>query len=333
MNVTVLGYDNGSCTDVYFAGNTRYSQIQDILLTTAIVYTLLLNLGVMGLTIYLRKALDCWLSKQLISSYLGNIMAGLSLFGNYIFASKDGIPPAGCIIGVDKYFFFYFGTTINVFIILCNTYLRYRKVVTRKFNNGEKNYWKTIVNICLPAWFVSLVTALTASIIQRFIIQYQFFIVVVVGSVPLIASIIWNINANRYLKLTTREGSRLSNRGESMRSLKRVRVIIQATIAFHTLFLVIGSFIIAFRPFYVHNELLFVSMTWIMRFIYTMMFTIEAKIFLINTPHARIAIKELILKCLFLRFSRKYNFDENVELSNDDDNEASTVNETVKISI
>lgn len=289
------GFDNRNCSDEYLSGNTAHYHIQNVLLSFGLIYILFLNGLAIGLTIYMRRVLTCWISRQLISSYIGNILGGVSLIGNYLSTGSSGIPPPGCVFGKDKFFFLYVGISINMIIILCNTYLRYRGIVCQR-NVGEyMNYRQTIKRIALPAWLAAVVVATIASIIEHYVMAYTFIIVVAICAIPLFVSIIWNFSLSQFLVFSS-ASTRASGRHQSMRTLKHARAIIYATIACHTLFLIIGAAITLLLRYYAQIEMLVVITVWIIRFIYFILFTIGAKVFLLKTPQVRIALKLIVMR-------------------------------------
>lgn len=311
----LTGFYNRNCTDVYLPGYEVHGHIQDVLLSLAIIYVVLVNSIAITFTVYLRKELNCWLSWQLFSSYMGNIFSVSSLFGNLLYSSSNGIVPDGCLVGKDKFFFFYFGMSINVLVLVSCCYLRYQNIISLIGTGGKK----VILDVCLPAWFMALLIAMIVAIIEKYLNVHQFLIVVGIVAIPLLMSIVWNLILNKFLSW------KLETRGETLlASMQREHFILHAIIAVHTVAITIGSCVIFTRRYYVNNEVSFTLSEWFMRFVYFVLFTIEAQVFLIKTPRVRTALKELFQDyvCFFNSKSDKdiecVELDSHISLKNDE---------------
>ena len=296
-----VGINGRNCTDVYAAGSAIHNTLQYIFLVMMLAYIILFNSIVLVLTVYTRSLRSCCFSKQLLACYTGNILGGLSLVGNDLFYSKDGIQPIGCQLGQDRYFFMYLGISVNMLILVSNTYLRFKKVTGMKpkvniSTRGNLSTRDMMLKCLLPVCAICICVSLTASLLQSHFVKYQFILCVGISFIPLSVSIVWNMLLSKFL--TSRQKNHESReRPEATEHLSRAKSIINCTIIAEVISLAMGTIVSLLILSFTEHEAAFVGMTWLQRAVYVFIFTYPGGIFLCYTPEARQKLKEIIGKC------------------------------------
>ena len=293
------GLHNKNCTEMYLPDHHAHDIFQCTIIVFFLAYVTTLNFTLITIIISSRVLRSCCLNMQLVSSFIGNILGGLSLFGNELLYTKNGIPPIGCQYGKDKYFFLYLGVSINVMTTVLNTHYRYENIASMIPNTKKKamSRKELILRCWLPSWLVSAVIATIASIVQDYFITYQFLMSVVISVIPLSTSITWNILLTRFLH-SIMNSTRIIERRESQMGLERATYIVKATIIVHVLILSVGGTATLSLVFIPDQETAIVSVIWVLRIFYVLLFSIEAKLFIRKTPKARKILKNNICKVL-----------------------------------
>ena len=283
-----------NCTLVYV---NVHIQGQSVILTLFLAYILLLNFLLIAVTVGTTKLRGCAFSMQLVASYVGNILGGISLVGNELYYTNSGIIQIGCHPGLDRNFFLYFGISMNMVIVVLNTRFRYKRTVSMKQNRGTVGEIRTrdlILKGWIPALFTSICLSVISSIVQAYVMNYQFLICVSISVIPLTISIIWNLLLGRFLKKSGKNPT-LVQQPESLAIIKRAAFIIHVTIVVHVMFLAIGCAASLLVTFYRHKNIVVIAMTWLLRVVYVVLFTIEAEVYLYKMDVARNIIKRKIL--------------------------------------
>ena len=318
---------NGGSNCTHFTVNA----VETTFLFLILLYIVILNIFVIFITIGSAELRGCLFSMQLAASYLGNMFGGLSLLVNDIYYSGLGIPPV-CQTGEDLFFFLYFGNALNMVILLLNTRYRYQGITSIKRMNS-KNLRSPGVNrsniavapgkptggrppvktkdvvwkVWIPALLFSLCICIVATLLQKFVIRYQFLISIGICILPLGFSIVWNV----LLTLHFQKGltnSKYLNRSQSIRVLRHATFIIHTTVLAHSIFLVVCTCAVVCSLYYSASEGVVKGTSWLLRVFYLMLFTVEGHVYLYKVDVARKVIKRKFLKC----FGCKYGGDDHM---------------------
>ena len=235
-------------------------------------------------------------------TYVGNILAAGSLFGNDINYSLLGVPPI-CQSGVDRYIPLYFGLSLNMIILVLNTKYRYDGISSIR-NRTIPNTIHTRDVVCkvwLPAFLSAVLFTCVAVAIQVFVIDYQFLISISICVLPIAVSAAWNVLLSRTIK-RGRKTVRLLQRKESMVVLKRATFIIHVTIGVYVASLLVSVVAVVCSLFYLDRWAV-VSLSWLLRAFSLLLFTVEGHVYLSKVSVARQVVKRKFLQC----FSRSKN--------------------------
>ena len=113
---------------------------------------------------------------------------------------------------------------------------------------------------------------------------------------PITFSIIWNGLLSRRLK-GSRRISVTVNRQESVHLVDRATFIVNATIMAHVAFLILCTAATVCSVFYYDQEVLIISLSWVLRLLYLLLFTIEGHVYLLKVKTVRDTLKEEIKCC------------------------------------
>ena len=279
-----------NCTVVFFRSNVGYQTSQTVILSLMLFGILIINFLTLGLSIYIK--VKCPFRKLFMSSYIGNIIGGSSFFLNEIKYTKDGILPHGCHVGLDRYFFFYLGVSINMIILLTNSYIRYKAIASMHVSRGNTNLGSNryiFTHYSVPAWILSICIATVVTVIQEYVFMYPYLNSFCISVIPLTISIVCNVMLNRFLT-SSRGNSQIVRRSESTKHLDGAKSLIQATITAHSIYITLGFAAAIISHVFSDNKTVFVTCLWLFWLVNTAMFSIEAKIFLHKTAAARRAI-------------------------------------------
>ena len=292
-----FGINNTNCTGNFHTADEAWNVIQTILLILFLSYLLVINFVIVVVTIGTAELRGCLFSMQLAASYIGNILGGSSLFGNDLYYTRNGIPPIECQTGEDYYFLLYVGISMNMVVLVLNTTYRYN-IISSVTNNTRRNNRvctrEVLLKTWLPAWFVAISLSVIAVLLQSYILQHQFLISIGICIIPLAFCIVWNILISRILK-HCRKNSKYAQRPESLQLLNRATFIIHVIIITRLSFLIFGTAVSVAILFLYKLEYVVVCLTWVLRTLYLILFTVEAHVYLYKNKMARNAIKQKIL--------------------------------------
>jgi len=228
--------------------------VETVALSLMLAYILILNLSVVIVTIWSAELRGCLFSMQLAATYVGNILGGVSLIGNDIYSSIGGVLPI-CQKGVEHYALLYLGISMNMIILLANTRYRYVGVSNIKKIPGMRNVRTRLVvlKVWIPTVIASSVVCVAATLIEVYVIDYQFIISMGICLLPITFAVLWNGLLSRRLKVG-RQNSKAVNRMESIQVLDRATFIVNATIIAHIAFLLLCSFATVCSVLYYEHE-------------------------------------------------------------------------------
>jgi len=289
--------DHRNCTSFHLLITTQeHTQVETLVLSLFLTYILLSNLFVVTVTIGSAQLRGCLFSMQLAASYVGNIIAGTSLFANDIYHSAVGIPPI-CQSGKDGYVFLYFGLSMNMIILVLNTKYRYDGIANIR-NRNIPNAIRTKDVVCkawLPALLASGVLTTVAMLVQVFVVDYQYLISIGICLLPMTFSIVWNILLGRSLK-KGRKNSMILKRKESTAVLDRATFIINVTIVVYFASLVVSVVAVVCSLFYLSTEVV-IGISWLLRVFSLCLFTVEGHVYLSKVGVAREVVKRKFVQC------------------------------------
>ena len=251
-------------------------------------------------TIGACKLRGCLFSMQLAVSYIGNILAGSSLFGNDLYYSRNGIPPIECQTGEDYYFLVYVGISMNMVVLVLNTTYRYNIISSVTNNTRRDNTVHTkdvLLKTWMPAWFAAISVAVIAELFQTYVIHHQFLISIGICIIPLTFSIVWNFFMNRILK-HNRKHTKYAQRPKSLQILNRATFIINVIIVTNLVILIAGTTASVAILFFYKKQSVVVGLMWLLRVLYLVLFTVEAHVYLYKNKVARNVLKEKIMTLL-----------------------------------
>ena len=307
--------DHRNCTAVHaIIADSDHIFMETVVLYIILLYINIFNLFVVFITIGSAELRGCLFSMQLAASYVGNVLAGTSLLGNDIYYVRTGIPPL-CQEGVDSYILLYFGTSMNMVIIVLNTRYRYNSIASIK-NRRRRNVVRTkdvVLKAWLPTLFASCILCVVAMLVHWYFFDYQFLISIGITVLPLTFSVFWNVLLGHTLKLG-RQNSALLGRNESIEVLDRATFIINVTIASHVAFLLVCSVTVACSLLY-RNKAMVIGTSWLLRVCYLLLFTIEGHVYLFKVKPARDVIKAKFLRIFGCKEEGREE-DVNLQLSN-----------------
>ena len=308
-HIDFIGSNSSNCTSIYLIIDNLHKQIQICILVLLLTYIVIINLVLILITMSTDKLRGCTLCLQLAASYIGNIFGGISLVGNDLYYTINGITPIGCQPGIDGHCLLYFGISMNLVIVMMNTRYRYIRTVTIQQIRGSVQRGRTrdlILKSWIPAFAISLCISLISSVLEHHITNHHFLVSVGISIIPLTISIIWNIRVGRFLTESRRNSAVVQQR-QSMKVIKQATCIINATILAHIMFLLIGSATSILVTFARDEMIVVLGTNWLLRIAYVILFTIEAEVYLYKTTVAR----EMILgKISYLRHCGNNDIDE-----------------------
>ena len=268
-----------NCTVAFFAYNVDYKTSQTVILSLLLFSILALNLFVLGTALAVTATRICPVRKLFLSSYVGNIIGSASLFHNEIKNTKYGMPPLGCRVGVDRYYFLYLGVSINMVILLTNSYVRYKAIVSLQISRGNQDLnsnRSVILKYMVPTWILSMFIASIA-------------VCICISGIPLMWSILFSIMLHRFLS-ASQNNTAVKKRPASDKRIEDAKCMINTAIIAHSFYLILGVVSTLMSKYLPHNKSVVVTCFWVFWIVAAAMFSVEAKVFLYKTPDARHAI-------------------------------------------
>lgn len=288
-----------NCTVRYFSDNASYRYFQITMLLLMLIVIILLNSLALYFTYHTKYTRECPLSRVLSASFVGNIIAGTSLFAGSLGSANKGEANIGCSQTADRHFFFYLGISVNMCILVMNTYVRYRMI--KKFQVPHSNV-TILIRFILPSWFFSALIAFVAVIIQMYTSDY-FQITSLVIMVPMLMFvIICNFRLTRVL-VRGRENSRNINQPNSEEKIDRASSTVKRIAYTQAAYLAIWIVIVIVTLKVKHRRLLYIVILWITRVVFFLSFVLEAKIFLHKFPEVREAICSSFKRMIWFKSS------------------------------
>ena len=281
-----------NCTQKYFVDNYVYSVVQPIVLSLMLIIILCFNLLACISTYTTKTTCKCEISRILTGSYLGNIMAGFSLFAGDINLNYEGEYMIGCNVARDRHFFFYMGITINLALLTVNTYIRYSFV---KSIRVPVSSLRVLIKFILPAWIVAVLVATVTLIVQLYTGENFLFASLVITIPPLFFIICCNFQLTRVLEKKKRE-SKKTNHTPSERNVKRAKHIVERIAYIQTLYLFGWVIVTALISVYEDNQNVFIGALWVLRLMYFLTFNVEANVFIHKMPIVRKNIRQALYK-------------------------------------
>ena len=180
-------------------------------------------------------------------------------------------------------------------ILLLNTRYRYVGVSNIKRMSTMRNVKtsRIVLKVWIPTIIVSSIICTTATLVQVYIIDYQFIVSMGLCAPPLACSILWNGLLSRRLKIG-RQNSKIVKRAESIQVLNRATFIVHATILAHIAFLLLCTIAVVCSIYFYEDEGLVVSLSWLLRLLYLLLFTVEGHVYLSQVKPARDLLKKKI---------------------------------------
>lgn len=290
-----------NCTVRFLQGLDVYSVAQTAILSLCVIVIATLNIFALFMTVVSnRKAsTSCPITRLFISSYIGNILGGVSLLVNEIVYTEHGIPQRGCQENYNNFFFFYFGLAINMVVVVLNTYVRYRKITSLERTPALYTHKYIILWYGVPTWLFSLSIAVLYTLLQIKHRLRQFNLCLSISGPSLIVAIVWNVLLNKFLQKSKRN-ARTVGQKSSEAKVTKAQSFIQMTIAAHFVFLVIGTIAVTVSTnIDTHTKtgsVVFVVCTWIIRLMYITMFSVEAQVYFLKHPFKKREITEFFSK-------------------------------------
>lgn len=265
-------------------GKTTYFIIQTCVLVLFLLFIIFMNL--MTLVGTATCDIECQIRRVFMSSYIGNILGGISLLGNDIVAWKMNISSLTCMDGFDRYILLYLGVSANMIVLVMNTYVRYQRLKIMRVNSqrGFPSHKQILLQYTIPAWLGAIGISIAAFFVQKYYGYSRFLICVAISVIPLTGSIICNILLTRYLGLAQKMTEN-AQRSASEKGFNKAQFLVKATVTAHAIYLIIGIIVTVIDNLYKDDQYVHIITIWILRLIFTTMFTIESEVFLYKTPH------------------------------------------------
>lgn len=281
-----------NCSSYFLLENKEHSIIQTVFLSCVLLFVVVINGLAIAVTVYINTS--CPISRVFLSSYVGNLLGGVSLIINELIYTKKGVPKVGCQQSFDEFYFFYLGVTINMVTVVGNTYMRYQglRSLARKPTHTKK---AVFLKCTMPSWILSACIAAVLTVIQHKLNSHQFYTSLIVSVPALAVSIIWNIQLNRFLK-KSRGNAEVTGQKSSRVKINNSQSMVLATIAAHTAFIAIGLLSTVVMKSRAIDALTVLICTWVLRLVYITMFSIEAKLYFYKMPCARRGFANMMKK-------------------------------------
>ena len=272
-----------NCTYIY-VGEKHYIIFQNIVFLGIILIGIVLNLTTVVTTIRSTSLCFCSTSRLFLSSYLGN-MSGLASLGiNGVYTSKSGIPNINCRSRLDQHFFLYLGFTVNMFMLVNSTYNRYRAISNLKNLSRVESNRNLFLWYVLPAWIISFSIAILIMFIN--LNQSPFIVCGAISIIPITICIIINLHLKLFLNKMKRNAE-LTQQTQSLKNISIAISMLRLTAVWHGIYLLTGFLVTLFLKKYSKNATVFITLDWASRILYDLVFTVEAKAFLIKQSSAR----------------------------------------------
>jgi len=292
---------------------------QIIILMILFSCLILLN-GLVVTTIFGTSRLRrCWLSVYTATSCIGNILGATSFFANHFYDLHDEQVISNERVWNDEYFFLYFGTAMNVVIMIFYTHFRYERVTSMKNNNRlsstlskNNNNNRIRCAVCcrvVIACLTSILLATLGTVARKHLeAKYRFVVSLGICLPPISVTIVWNVLLGIFLKRNRERlqsnTSSSSNKTHSNRearsnnNIDRATVIIAVTIVVHVMFLLlfgVGTLLVflVFRRAATCNSC-YRSITSLLGVAYFVLFSVEAIVYLYKFAVARKVILKKI---------------------------------------
>ena len=269
---------------------------------------ILLNLTTIIVTLRSTYICHCSTARLFLSSYVGNIFGLVSLALNGIYTVKEGVPCINCQHQIDLHFLLYLGFTVNMIMLINSTYNRYRGVsnVKNKVSRVESNR-KLFIWYGLPSWVTSSGIATLLILFMRQSKTHPYIVCGVISIIPMLICIVLNILLKLFLNRMKRNAEK-THKTESVKNISLAISMLGLTTVGHCIYLITGILVFFFIKKYQNNTTVYLVLDWISRMLFDLMFTVEAKAFLIKHTSAR---KDI---CHFFKyfFIRKHKFNSSV---------------------
>ena len=279
--------------------------IEQVILTLFTVIVLLLNGAVLFVTYWNSVTKFCPFCRVFSLSYLGNIMGALSLFVNDII--HDGhvaISFDSELLAKDKYFFLYMGVGLNICGLVTSTYVRYYLLKSIERPKPAKSTFEMFIKFLIPQILLTAFLAGMVLVIQQKTKLNLLTLGLLLTFIPLCFVIIWNVQLTLYLQKQQRVG-RQCNLASSVKRLKRAQIFILGTTCLYVLYLIIGIVAFTISLKYIDNRDIHNAMFWILRILFLLMFTLEAKMFLYKVNEGRKTFEDAFRKLFCCKYPKR----------------------------
>ena len=138
-----------NCSILYQPDTLVYNITQYTVLGCMVSYTVIINILSILTTLNKQILNRSPVSKMMLSSYVGNLLAGFSFYLNEIYyCHEEGIPFIGCKEGLDRYFLFTLGSMSAMLTLVFNSYSTY--------NNIVRHWWLTSTTKSTALTFITI---------------------------------------------------------------------------------------------------------------------------------------------------------------------------------
>lgn len=273
--------------------------ILTLVLTVLLVVVFLLNCLVLIVTYSNKTTKLCPFCRVFSLSYLGNIMGAFSLYLNDILQHGDTeeYKIEYRLLKVDHYFFLYMGIGLNMCGIVSFTYVRYKFLKANERPPAEETTREIFLKYMLPQ---ILLTAVISALVTGFQHWYKTNLLnhsILITFLPISVIICVNVSLTRILQRHQKLG-RFCNQEASIKKLRRAQVFILLTACLQFSYLMLGIITFLVYHYNQHSHDTMRVLFWIIRVLFFLVFTLEAKMFLYQIPEGRKTIKNA-LKVLF----------------------------------
>ena len=277
-----------NCT-YFYTDNRIYANFQNIALLIMIFVGVFLNLLTITVTLNNQAACRCSTARLFLSSYAGNLCGLASMALNGVYDPKKGVPTINCKSTVDYHFLLYLGFTVNMVILVSSTYNRYQGIsnLNKKFNGVESSK-NLFFRYALPSWIFSIFISSLFVLLEFYkkIDIHPYFVCAMIGIIPMLTCITLNVLLKFFL-LKMMKNAEMTQQSDSLKNISVAISMLRLTAICHAIYLVTGLLVIFFLNKYGNNTTVFLILDWISRMLYDLMFTVEAKAFLIKHAAAR----------------------------------------------
>ena len=244
-----------------------------------------LNTCVISITVQDRCLKICPHNRLMLSTYIGNLIGGTSVFINNIYGA---LTASHGIIGnrnLDRDFCLYIGVSVNVLTLLANSHVRYTVITSTKlrFIHNTHTNNQLLVKYIVPTWIISICCSIIAVVTVKIDTRVTCLILLLLCGMPISIAVAFYVKLLRYLK-----NCKVSTPCEaSNQKLGRAEFLILLTTISYSIFLVFGITLVLFEYIIFPDNNSFADFSpWLSQVLYTSMFTIESLIFLYKTPEA-----------------------------------------------